>query len=235
MMLSMPVNDAMFQGLFYEISALIASVVGLIHCYSKRGKWDTIKIYVIGLVYGMILENGGPAQIPALGLTGYFWESHYNMYLFEFFGYGVRLSQVPLATQLGWPMMFYLAVTFWEQICKAFPGIKRHVIISGLIISSSGLMFDLPFDILASRFHWWVWNADLLPVWFGVPLINYLAWFWAVVMFGWFWVYFHNKQGWNDKKITKMLLLSVPIIILADVVCFNLSKIALAAMGLIYT
>ena len=231
---SIPVDDAMFGGVLYEISAIITSIVVLIHCYSTRGKWDTIKIYVIGLIYGMVLENGGPMQIPALGMTGYFWESHYNLYLFEFFGFGIRLSQVPLATQLGWPMMFYIAVTFWEQICKAFPGLKRHVIISGLIIAASGLLFDLPFDILATRFHWWVWDTDLLPIWFGVPLVNYLAWFWAVVMFGWFWVFLHNKQGWSDKKIILVLILLGPVIILADLACFTVSKFAFAAMGLIY-
>jgi uncharacterized membrane protein len=104
-----------------------------------------------------------------------------------------------------------------------------------LIITSSGLLFDLPFDILATRFHWWVWNTNLLPIWFGVPLLNYLAWFWAIVMFGWFWVYFHNKPGWDGKKVAKWLAISVPIIILADVACFNASKFLLAAMGLIYT
>jgi hypothetical protein len=87
---------------------------------------------------------------------------------------------------------------------------------------------------LATRFHWRVWNTDLHPIWFGVPFINYLAWFWAVVMFGWFWVFIHNKQSWDAKKLTKMLALSVPMIIIADIVCFNVSKIAFAAMGLIY-
>ena len=63
----------MFLGTMGEIAGIVTSIVGLIHCYSTRGKWDTIKIYVIGFLYGMILENGGPAVIPALGLTGYFW------------------------------------------------------------------------------------------------------------------------------------------------------------------
>nr|MDO8114198.1 hypothetical protein [Candidatus Sigynarchaeota archaeon] len=66
-------------------------------------------------------------------------------------------------------------------------------------------------------------------------MINYLAWFWAVVMFGLFWVYLHKKKlGWNDKKITKWLALLVPTILLIDAACFNLSRVICAAAGWIY-
>ncbi|MHA1340730.1 MAG: hypothetical protein ACTSRZ_11425 [Promethearchaeota archaeon] len=146
----------MFLGVFYEFSAICISLLSLAHCYSKRGKWTTIKIFIIGMIYGLVLENGGPMIAPQFGFEGYFWEENYKLYLFEFFGYGIRISKVPIATHLGWPMVFYIAVIFWERICQAFPSIKNHLVISGVVISSSGLLFDLPFDIIATRFNWWV-------------------------------------------------------------------------------
>jgi len=202
-----------------------------------RGKYDTIKIYLIGMIYGLILENGGPLILPQFGFEGFFWENNYKLYLFEFFGYGIRISKVPIATHLGWPMVFYIAIIFWEQICRAFPKIKHHTIISGLIISSSGLMFDLPFDIIATRFNWWVWNENLLPLWFGVPLVNYLAWFWAVFMFGYFWTVLHNKKeknNWSESKLTKNLAIVVPLIWILDTIGFVLSKELFNLFGLIY-
>ncbi|MFX0098828.1 MAG: hypothetical protein ACFFCS_04545 [Candidatus Hodarchaeota archaeon] len=228
-----PIPD-MHGGIVYELFAIAISLITMLHCYKKRGKWDTIKIYVIGMLYGLVLENGGPMEIPFLGLTGYFWEENFQIYLFEFFGYGYRVSLVPMATHLGWPMVFYLAVVFWEQIYKAFPKIKQRIIISGLIMTSSGLLFDLAVDVIAARFNWWVWNDNLLPIWFGVPLINYLAWFWAVMMFGWFWAWFHNKPDWDDKKITKWLAICVPTMWLLDTVGFMSSKLLLDLLGLIH-
>ena len=94
----------------------------------------------------------------------------------------------PLATQLGWPYVFYICILFWEKVCELFPKLKRNPFLGGLIISISGLLIDLNLDIYASRFNWWVWNPSLKPIWFGVPLTNYLAWFWAVYWFGVLWV-----------------------------------------------
>ncbi|MHA1757323.1 MAG: carotenoid biosynthesis protein [Promethearchaeota archaeon] len=90
-------------------------------------------------------------------------------------------------------MVFLVSLTFYEVIADAFPKLKNRYVVGGLIITSSGLLMDLSLDPIATRFHWWVWNDDLLPVWFGVPLINYVAWFWAVLVFGAFWIWIHNK------------------------------------------
>ena len=79
-------------GVYYEFSAILISFVFLIHCYQKQGKWVCIKIFAIGLVYGIVLENGGPLRIPELGLQGYFGEENYQLYLFQF------LAREPLAS-----------------------------------------------------------------------------------------------------------------------------------------
>jgi len=221
-------------GVYYELSAILISLVFLIHCYQKQGKWIAIKIFAVGLVYGIVLENGGPLKIPQLGLEGYFWEENYRLYLFQFFGHGYRLSQVPVATQVGWPMVFYVAYLLWDQICRAFPKVRERILLSGLIMASSGLLFDLPFDILATRFRWWVWSSNLKPIWFGVPLVNYVAWFWAVAVFGCFWVYFQNKEHWDDRTKTNKLMLFLPVMWILDIVGFMATEFILDALGLIY-
>lgn len=227
-------TDPMFYGNYYEFCAIIVNLLALAHCWHMRGRWDTLKIFGIGMFYGLVLENGGPMEFPDLGFEGYFWEDNYNLYLFEFFGHGHRFSAVPIATHLGWSMVFYTAVLFWEQICKAWPKLKEHVFLSAFVITLSGLLFDLPFDILATRFHWWVWNERFLNVWFGVPLVNYLAWFWAVGTFGWFWVWFHNKEGWDDKKIAFYLFLCMPWFWVIDGIGFNTTKFLADLAGWIY-
>lgn len=236
-------SDPMFQGVFWEYFNISLWVVMLLYSLKTRGKWDTLKIFLIGMIYGLVLENGGPMQVPALGFEGYFWEENYHLYLFEFWGYGIRLSTVPLATHLGWSNVFFVSLTFYEAIAKAFPKIKegwKSIIFGGFIMSMSGWMLDLQLDPLATRFRWWVWNEDLLPVWFGVPLINYIAWFWAVGTFGMGWVYVHdfkkNKDGnpLSEKKQAKWLIYLLFPMWIFDTIAVMATKGVCNLLGLIY-
>lgn len=246
----------MFNGLVYEFSALALAVVVIVHCYTTRGKWDALIVYVVGLLYGLVLENGGPLQIPELGFEGYFWEENYQIYLFEFFGHGIRLSQVPLVTVIGWPQVFYTAVIFYEQVAKVSPRVQNSAFLAGLTISASGLLTDLAFDVLATRFNWWVWNEAFLQLWFGVPLMNFIAWFWAVAMFGWFWAYFHRKEeilgqaGWKNaswrvnlgekkyrekkRQITKRLAACLPLMWVLDTIGVMATKEIVTWLGFMY-
>ena len=233
-MIAVAPDAPMFQGISYEFSALVLAAVTAVHCYRKRGRWDTLKIFGVGLVYGVVLENGGPMHLPLLGFEGYFYEENYKLYLFEFFGWGRRVSLVPLCTHVGWPVVFYLAVLFWERICAAFPQVRRRVLLSGLIITSSGLLFDLNFDVLATRFNWWVWHERFSELWFGVPLINYIAWFWAVVVFGWCWVWLHQRPGWSEGKVTVWLAACVPAMWVVALIGVTLSKYVFDALGWLY-
>ena len=233
-MIAVATDAPMFQGISYECSAIALSAVTAVHCYCKRGRWDTIKIFGVGLIYGLVLENGGPMQLPALGFEGYFYEENYKLYLFEFCGWGRRISLVPLCTHLGWPVVFYTAVLFWERIGQAFPSVRRRVWLASLIITASGLLFDLNFDVLATRFNWWVWHERFSALWFGVPLINYIAWFWAVVVFGWFWASLHAQPGWTDRRITVCLALSVPLMWVVALIGVTASKYLFDALGYLY-
>ncbi len=239
----------MVGGVAYEISNIVLAVVFLIHCYHYRGKWDTLKIFGIGMLYGLFLENSGTfnplvngvvnAWFPSLNTLigeGFFYERNYLFYLFEFNGVGIRLSQVPLCTHLGWCMIFYFALTFWEKITDAFPKIRKNMLAGGIIMASSGLLIDLQLDIVASRLWWWTWN-DIYSTqwWFGVPITNYIAWFTACGVFGAFWVWHHNKHpDWDQKRLTRRLLWMVPLIIAVDGFMFFAIQGLLNLFGIIF-
>ena len=214
------VNSPMWFGSFYEISNLILFFIFFLHCLYYRGKWDTLKIFVIGAIYGVLLENSGGSIIPGIS-QGYFYEQNYNFYLFEFFGIGFRISQVPLTTHLAWCFFFYISLAFWEKITQVFPKIRNNILLGVLIFASSGLLLDLQLDIVATRFYWWVWNDSLNPIWFGVPLTNYIAWFAAIGVFGGFWVWLHTRHDdWEPKKQAKYLCFLLPVIMGVDALVF---------------
>lgn len=229
------VNDPMWFGGRYELVNLIVISIMFVHCLYYRGKWDTLKIFVIGMLYGLFLENSGTMYIPGIS-AGFFYERNYNLYLFEFFGVGYRLSQVPLVTHMGWALIFYVSLMFWEKIAEAFPKIRNNVVLGGLIISASGLLIDLQVDIFATRFNWWVWNTAYAPMWFGVPLINYIAWFTAVGVFGGLWVWIHSRHAdWSKKKQTIRLLLLLPIVVIVDGVVFFALQELFGLAGIIWS
>ncbi len=225
----------MWLGDFFEYSNLIWVAIFFVHCLYYRGKWDTLKIFLIGMLYGLFLENSGVIFVPPIS-AGFFYEQNYHFYLFEFFGVGIRISQVPFATHLGWCNIFYISLTFWEKIAEAFPKIRKNIVLGGTIMAASGLLLDLQLDIVASQFYWWVWNTAYKPLWFGVPLNNYIAWFTAVGIFGAFWVWHHEyHKDWTQKKSTWRLFWLMPIIIAVDGVLFFAIQGLLGWAGLIWS
>lgn len=241
----------MFQADPFEIFQLSWFAILFIHSMKTRGKWITLQIFLIGMIYGLVLENGGPMQIPFLGLSGYFYEDNWNLYLFEFFGYGIRLSLVPLVTHLGWCNVFYVSVFFWEKILVLWPQLKSRPFICGLIFSISGLLHDMQMDVVATRFNWWVWNENLSQFFFGVPLVNYIAWFCAVYWFGVLWAYAYSpeflikqklptapstpaEKELIEKRRTKFITLSVPFLWVIDLIMFLIIFNVSALLGWIY-
>lgn len=230
----------MNMGLLFEYTQIMWFILLITHCYRTKGKWITIQIYLIGMLYGLVLENGGPLQFPLLGFEGFFYEDNYNLYLFEAFGVGYRISLVPLATHLGWSSVFYVSVILWEKVSQLWPSLRKHAIWGGLLFSMSGWLQDLQIDIVATRFNWWVWNENLKPVWFGVPWVNYLAWFWAVFWFGWLWVQVHGEDNTktltnaDQKAQTIKIMKYVPVLWVLDLIGHTITLSFFASLGLIY-
>jgi hypothetical protein len=237
----------MFLGSFWEFLNIVVWICMFTFSLKYHGKWPTLKIFGVGLIYGMVLENGGPLIIPQLGFEGFFWEETYNIYLFEFFGHGYRLSKVPLATHLGWTNVFFLGYCIYEKMAAAFPKIQegkiKSILWGFIIMTMSGWMRDLQLDPIATRFRWWVWNEHLRPVWFGVPIVNYIAWFWAVGVFGAIYVAINTftlqKYPELDKESlepirTKWLFYSLPIMWVVDVIGVMMTIAIVTSMGLMY-
>jgi len=147
----------------FEIAFLPAILLLGSHCLFTRGKEDFIAIYIIGMLYGVFLENVGIWM-------GFFEE---NGYYFTIPG-----LPAPAATMLGWTLSFYLAVWIAERVAPRSSWMTKTVIATTLILS-----VDLLLDPVATLFGWWQWPESFSHRLFGVPLINFIAWISAVVPF----------------------------------------------------
>jgi hypothetical protein len=125
----------------YEASAIIEFFILVIHAKTWLKKWDWIWIFGVTLVFGMILENGGI-------IMGFFREEGYFLY---FPG-----LPAPVATMLGWVNVLYCGFFAVEKILPEMSPMWRGLVCTGIALS-----MDIPFDPVATRLSWWVWNDTL--------------------------------------------------------------------------
>src|SRR3989442_1285702 len=151
---------------------LIPVVFGLIHG-ALRYKWSGILTFiVICLVVSNILENTSI-------LTGFpFGHYHYTGVL------GPKLFLVPV---LIGPAYFATGYLAWVLANVLIGDVKREanaftVVAVPFIASFVMVMWDLTLDPRASTIqHQWIWEQG--GGYFGVPLTNYLGWFFTVYVF----------------------------------------------------
>jgi len=155
--------------LVYEFSNFVAFVPLAAHAL-RYGRGTLAVFFGPALLYGVALENGGIAM-------GYFDELAYELY---FPG-----LVAPLATMIGWVMVIYLC-TFWTwQLRRSLPTLRTSPLLSAVAFALCGVLFDLQIDPVATASGCWIWEARLPAFWFGVPAINFVAWFCALAPFGW--------------------------------------------------
>jgi uncharacterized membrane protein len=151
-------------GLVTEVAALGAFVLLATHAAVARGTGKLAGLLGVGLLYGLILENGGVA-------LGFFSEDRFRIRL--------PLLPAPLATSLGWCLVFY---PLWH----AAPLIAGRGAAAGhraLVATGMALALDLQLDPAATAAGFWVWPPSPPPVVRGVPAVNFCAWFAAVLPF----------------------------------------------------
>lgn len=204
--LSMPLEGET-QRLLYELSAFAQFAVLLVHGRTWLARWDWFWIFGVTLLFGMILENGGI-------ILGFFSEPGYLFYL--------PGLPAPLATMLGWVNVLYCAFFAVEKLLPPMP-----VLAKGLVCAAVGLSMDLPFDPVATKLGWWVWDPALrVKVW-GVPAINYIAWFWALFPYGAAYYWARQWNSWEEGKKVGLFLGSFPLILVVELlgvmVCLSLS------------
>lgn len=161
--LSLPLDEET-QRLMYEVSALAQFGILLIHGRTWLVGWDWVWVFGVTLLFGAILENGGI-------ILGVFAEPGFLLY--------VPGLPAPLATALGWVNVLYCAFFAVEKLLPPMP-----VMAKGLVCALIGLSLDIPFDPVATRLGWWVWDPALNVKIFDVPMINFIAWFWALFPYG---------------------------------------------------
>jgi uncharacterized membrane protein len=123
-------------------------------------------IFGVGLLYGLILENGGVA-------LGFFAEDGFHLRLPGF--------PAPIATTVGWCLVFYPLWATVPRLAGARAGPGRRAAVATAI----ALLQDLQLDPPATAAGFWVWHPSLPPQVRGVPVVNFTAWFSAVLPFAW--------------------------------------------------
>lgn len=190
--------DSSAYKLTYEITNFIWIFFIILHCAWYRGKQGLIRFFCIATIYGFLLESSGVQM-------GFFSEEGYHIYVPGF--------HAPLITMIGWSVIFYPCVVIYEKYRQAFFNDKKiPVIVSAFFVSIIALFFDLQIDPFASAFGLWTWNPTLTPWFLGVPLLNFVSWFWAVFMFGIAYYTITQKESWTDRKKHLTFLLCIPLI-----------------------
>src|SRR5438128_8564734 len=169
---------SLFANISFGLSIPIAVVLllsvafALVHGALRYG-WSGIAVFiVISLVVSNILENTSI-------LTGFpFGHYHYTDVL------GPKLFLVPV---LIGPAYFATGYLAWVLANVLIGDVKREanaftVVAVPFIASFLMVMWDLTLDPRASTIqHQWIWEQG--GGYFGVPLTNYLGWFFTVYVF----------------------------------------------------
>jgi hypothetical protein len=184
------------QKLLYEFSALVFFAILVAHARTWFSFWDWVWVYGVSLVFGLILENGGI-------MLGVFSEPGFLFYL--------PALPAPLATGLGWANVLYCAFFAIERVLPPMRPVGR-----GLACAAIGLSMDLPFDPVATRLGWWVWEASLGAKAWGVPAINFIAWFWALFPYAAFYYRERENRDWSEGKKVGVFVAAFPAILAGE-------------------
>jgi hypothetical protein len=181
------------QRVIFEASAIIEFMILALHGRTWLKGWDWVWIFVVTLIFGAILENGGI-------IMGFFKEEGYRLYIP---GLGA-----PIATVLGWVNVLYCGFFVVERVLP-----KMRPVFNGLVCVGIALAMDIPFDPVATRLAWWVWNDTLsMGIW-GVPVVNYVAWFWALFPYAWCYFSIRMKDGMSEGGKIALFSALIPVIL----------------------
>ncbi|MCE5273828.1 MAG: hypothetical protein LLG43_01715 [Deltaproteobacteria bacterium] len=195
----------------YEASAVIEFLVLVLHGRTWLKRWDWAWVFGVTLVFGMILENGGIAM-------GFFREDGYLLY--------VSGLMAPVATMLGWTSVLYCCFFAVERVLP-----EMSPLLEGLVCAGIGLTMDLPFEPVATRLSWWVWNDALTVSVWGVPVINFVAWFWALFPYAGCYYGVRRWTGMGEGKRIALFSVLVPMILVVELAGVQVSLVALGDRG----
>lgn len=165
---------------FTAIGALLFGFL-LIHAWPDRRRTTMV---VSGLGYGLLLEKAT--------LIGY------DAYVYPVEEYLFAIADVPLAIGFLWAVVLYAG---FETARRGGLGAVGTV----AFVAVFALHIDLGIDAIAIRIPYWIWRNP--GGWFGVPLGNFVGWFWAAAMYAAWWSLV--DRYWNDSSLLSVVIAAV--------------------------
>jgi hypothetical protein len=184
--------------IIFEVSNLVWALLIMAHTWYFRGLPRFVTFFVVAFVYGMLLENAGIYM-------GFFFEPQFSVY--------VGKLPAPLATMIGWCIVFTCCITLAEFFRARSARLTRSPALTALLTTAIALSTDGQLDPLASfPGMWWHWNETLSPWWFGVPFCNYAAWFGAFFAFSYLYFLLFDRDDLTVWQKNTRLAVLVPSI-----------------------
>lgn len=218
-----PMTEAQIRP-WYEFGTLGAVALLAFHCAKTRPRGDLVLFFGVGMLLGLILENGGIVM-------GFFREEGYLLHPPGLPG--------PLATGMGWTAVFYASMHVAERLLFVRPRPsaeeitprplrERSVWWGAALATAVGCTFDLLLDPTATASGAWTWDTGLAssPMFLGVPLINFIAWLGALgPLFTVIW--WVRWQGWSSTRENLMILLALGPLLVFEVALVQLLSLLL--------
>lgn len=145
---------------FTALSVVLVGICG-VHAGTDRRR---LGMLASGVVYGVILE-----QLTIIG---------FDAYSYPVASYLVTVADVPIAIGLSWAAILYTGILTARR--GGLSGIAVP-----LFVAVFALHIDLALDVVAIRVGYWEWAEP--GGWFGVPLGNFVGWYWVAFSFAGWW------------------------------------------------
>jgi hypothetical protein len=154
---------------------------------ARQGRYRVLELVFAGL-YGVLLEWLTIKQLEAY---------HYGQFL-------VMIDGAPLAIGLGWAVIIYSSMEFSERI--DLPDSVRAILDALLALN-----IDTALDAVAIRLGMWTWsNVGPNQQWFGVPWVNFWAWFIVVWSYSGF---VRALRGWRGYRVRGWLYVPLAVLL----------------------
>lgn len=200
----------------FEISQFVWVALLVTHLVWSRGWHSLVLFFGVTFAYGLILENTGI-------FMHFFFEPSFRLYLWPL--------PAPLCTMLGWCVVFYVTVALVQQLAEWVPWLKKTVWRRATAATLAALLMDAQLDPLASMSGvFWQWNELLPPVFLGVPIINFAAWFGAFLPYTYLVFKILDKEEWSPGRKNWELFIRLPLAaLIGGCICFGIMAIVEAA------
>ncbi len=167
----------------YEYSNFVWAALLVWHAW-RHERSHLVLFFGVGLLYGMLLENGGIVM-------GFFHETNLTRTQLKPF-------VAPVATMVGWSVVLYMATFVVWKVRLWWPTLRRSTLASALLVGVFAVMLDFQIDPIATATGCWVWHSSLPPWFYGVPLVNFVAWVSALAPFAYVMFRIQERAGVGD-------------------------------------